>query len=76
MAIEKLERLDVMGGQGVVGEKDPAGVHHPSDAGHRQGLLEAVIIDEDVGSDHQVESLRLLQFRTLSHYIQIQWRDT
>jgi hypothetical protein len=39
-------------------------------------LAETVIVDQDVGSDHQIERLPLAQFRPLRDDIQIQWSDT
>src|SRR5450755_1435752 len=65
MAVEILQRLNVMSGQRVIGEKNPARVHHPRDAGHGQSLLEAVVVNEDIGSDHQVERLSWRQFHAL-----------
>src|SRR5664279_1013186 len=65
VAIQKLQGLCVVGGERVIGEKDSAGIHHAGDAGHREPLLEAVVVDKNVRSYHQIEASAFRKTNTL-----------
>ena len=76
MAIHELKSLNVVSRQGVVGQEDSSGIHHECDIGHGQCLLKPVVVDEDVGGNHQVKRLARFPGNVLRDDVQIQRRHT
>src|SRR5579859_3178045 len=57
--------------KGVVDEKESAGIHHAGDADHSEGLLEEVVINEDIGGNDEVEFLAIGNVQRLRDRVQV-----
>src|SRR6266700_4929109 len=50
----------------VVRKEDASMIQHPSDIGHGQCLLKAVVVDQHICCDHQVQALAGREVQSLS----------
>src|SRR5690348_1873450 len=58
--------IRVLRRKNVVRQENSSPIHHASDIGHGQRLLKAVVVDQHICSDHQVQTLARREVQSLS----------